>query len=57
VKSLELTQAEAEYLADTMQRVSRSFALVVPNLEEPLNHFVGIAYLMCRVADNIEDCS
>jgi farnesyl-diphosphate farnesyltransferase len=57
VETLELTRTEAEYLADTMQRVSRSFALVVPNLEEPLNHFVGVAYLLCRVADNIEDCT
>jgi farnesyl-diphosphate farnesyltransferase len=57
LETLELTQAEAGYLADTMTRVSRSFALVVPNLEAPLNHFMAVAYLICRVADNIEDCT
>ena len=39
-----------------MQKVSRSFALVVPWVETPLNHYLAIAYLLCRVADNIEDC-
>ncbi len=40
-----------------MNRVSRSFALVVQFLEEPLNRFLATAYLLCRVADNVEDCT
>ena len=44
------------YLGTRLQQVSRSFALVVPWLEEPLNHYLGTAYLLCRVVDNIEDC-
>ena len=55
--TLELTPAEKAYLADTMNKVSRSFAVVVPNMEEPLNYFMATAYLICRVVDNIEDCA
>ncbi|NJN83502.1 MAG: squalene/phytoene synthase family protein [Caldilineaceae bacterium] len=40
-----------------MNQVSRSFALVVPFLETPLNHWIATAYLICRVVDNIEDCT
>jgi farnesyl-diphosphate farnesyltransferase len=54
---LQLTHAQEEYLADTMKKVSRSFALVVPSLEKPLDNCVATAYLMCRVVDNIEDCA
>ena len=38
-----------------MNKVSRSFALVTPSLEDPLNHYMATAYLVCRVVDNIED--
>jgi farnesyl-diphosphate farnesyltransferase len=47
---------ESRYLSQRMYEVSRSFALVVQCLEEPLNHHMATAYLLCRVADNIEDC-
>ena len=40
-----------------MKNVSRSFALVTPNVETPLNHYLSTAYLICRVVDNIEDCT
>ncbi len=39
-----------------MNQVSRSFAIVVDPLEQPLKAYLSIAYLICRVADNIEDC-
>jgi farnesyl-diphosphate farnesyltransferase len=55
--ALELNHVQQEYLTDTMNKVSRSFAIVVPNLEEPLNHYMATAYLLCRVVDNIEDCA
>ena len=55
-QKLELTDAEKGYLDDTMKKVSRSFAIVVLSLEEPLNAFMAAAYLICRVVDNIEDC-
>jgi farnesyl-diphosphate farnesyltransferase len=53
----ELTSTQEAYLNSWMQRVSRSFALVVPWLEAPLNHYLATAYLLCRVVDNIEDCT
>jgi len=56
-QSFTLTQVETKYLETFMQQVSRSFALIVPCLEPPLNHFLATAYLICRVADNIEDCT
>jgi farnesyl-diphosphate farnesyltransferase len=39
-----------------MDEVSRTFALVVPAVDAPLSRFLAIAYLICRVADNVEDC-
>jgi farnesyl-diphosphate farnesyltransferase len=39
-----------------MNKVSRSFAILMPFLEEPLNHYLATSYLLCRVVDNIEDC-
>lgn len=54
---IELTKTEKQYLSDELDKVSRSFALVIPTLEEPLNYQMGIAYLICRVVDNIEDCT
>jgi farnesyl-diphosphate farnesyltransferase len=43
------------YLQYWMQRVSRSFAVVVVYIEEPLKEYLSIAYLICRVIDNVED--
>ena len=48
---------QSAYLEEWMNRVSRSFAVVVSFLEEPLKSYTSIAYLICRVVDNIEDCS
>ncbi len=52
-----LKPLQRTYLTTTMGRVSRSFALVVPWLEDPLQDYIATAYLLCRVLDNIEDCS
>jgi farnesyl-diphosphate farnesyltransferase len=57
IQKLDLTGAEKKYLDDTMKKVSRSFAIVVLSLEEPLNSTMAAAYLICRVVDNIEDCA
>ncbi len=35
--------------------VSRTFALTIPQLKEPLCTVVTTAYLLCRIADTIED--
>lgn len=52
-----ITKSQKKYLRDSMNKVSRSFALVTPCFEYPLNHFMSAAYLICRVVDNIEDCA
>ncbi|MEX2482904.1 MAG: phytoene/squalene synthase family protein [Gammaproteobacteria bacterium] len=38
-----------------LQGVSRTFALTIPQLPEPLYRAVANAYLLCRIADTIED--
>ena len=38
-----------------LQGVSRTFALTIPQLPDPLCDVVGNAYLLCRIADTIED--
>jgi farnesyl-diphosphate farnesyltransferase len=38
-----------------LERTSRTFALTIPLLEEPLATDVGLAYLLFRIADTLED--
>ena len=40
---------------ELLQRTSRTFALAIPLLPEPLRREVGIGYLLFRVADTLED--
>ncbi|MGH8671566.1 MAG: phytoene/squalene synthase family protein [Burkholderiales bacterium] len=50
------TDAAAETLqSDLLQGVSRTFALTIPQLPQPLARAVSNAYLLCRIADTIED--
>ncbi len=51
-----LNSNHSQYLQNQMERVSRSFALVVASVEQPLQAYLATAYLLCRVIDNIEDC-
>ena len=55
-----LDEGYAEILADSetddwLQRTSRTFALAIPLLPPRLRRYVGIAYLLFRIADTIED--
>ena len=43
------------YQNHILQGVSRTFALTIPQLPNPLCDVVGNAYLLCRIADTIED--
>jgi farnesyl-diphosphate farnesyltransferase len=52
-----LNAERISYLEKQMDVVSRSFAVVVSCLEQPLRAQFSAAYLLCRVADNIEDCT
>jgi 4,4'-diapophytoene synthase len=40
---------------ELLPHVSRTFALTIPVLDEPLRSEVAVAYLLCRIADTIED--
>lgn len=48
-------RADLEYQADILPGVSRTFALTIPALPEQLAVVVTNAYLLCRLADTIED--
>ena len=43
------------YQEEILQGVSRTFALTIPQLPDPLREVVGNAYLLCRITDTIED--
>ncbi len=44
-----------DYQDAILQKVSRTFALTIPQLPESLRCVVTNAYLLCRIADTIED--
>lgn len=44
-----------QYQNTSLQGVSRTFALTIPQLPERLCSVVGNGYLLCRIADTIED--
>lgn len=50
-----LTSNPDAYQEDILSKVSRTFALTIPQLPAPLRRVVGNAYLLCRIADTIED--
>ncbi|GJM27098.1 MAG: farnesyl-diphosphate farnesyltransferase [Phycisphaerae bacterium] len=54
--SSSISQTDHEFQARMLMRISRTFALTIPQLPEPLATIVGNAYLWCRIADTIEDC-
>ncbi|KAB1196634.1 MULTISPECIES: phytoene/squalene synthase family protein [Haloferax] len=51
------TDDDLDWCHDAVQGVSRTFALTVDVLEEPMSSYICIGYLLCRVADTIEDSS
>ncbi len=50
VNALDLTQQQAH-----LEKVSRTFALTIPMLNGALADYVSNAYLICRIADTVED--
>lgn len=55
VNTPSIDPAEIRYQRQALKEVSRTFALTIPLLPEALEHAVGNAYLLCRIADTIED--
>ena len=48
--------ADRDFCAAMLPRVSRTFAACIGLLPQPVQHRVLVAYLLCRIADTIEDC-
>ncbi len=48
-------QTDLDYQNHILNGVSRTFALTIPQLPPRLYSVVGNAYLLCRIADTIED--
>jgi farnesyl-diphosphate farnesyltransferase len=49
--------ADRDFCRAMLPRVSRTFAACIHLLPQPLQHRVLIAYLLCRIADTVEDCA
>ena len=47
--------ADFEWCYEAVQGVSRTFALTVDVLDEPMASYIGLGYLVCRIADTVED--
>ena len=48
-------EADFEWCHDAVQGVSRTFALTIDVLDEPMATHICLGYLLCRVADTVED--
>lgn len=46
---------DIEWCHDTVEDVSRTFAITIDVLDEPMSTSICIGYLLCRVPDTIED--
>ncbi len=55
MKAIKFQSHQDNYKQQILQRVSRSFALTIPCLPPALSHKTSIGYLLCRIADTIED--
>ncbi|MCX8039574.1 MAG: squalene/phytoene synthase family protein [Planctomycetota bacterium] len=49
-------QARRDWCRAMLPKVSRTFAACIELLPEPTRRRVLVAYLLCRIADTIEDC-
>jgi len=47
--------ANLEWCHDTLESVSRTFAISIEQLEEPMSSTLCVGYLLCRIADTVED--
>jgi len=51
----EVSPVDVEWCYDAVEDVSRTFALTVAELREPMSRDICVGYLLCRVADTVED--
>lgn len=52
---MKTSEIAGKFCRDMLPKVSRTFALNIPVLPAPLDLVVTVAYLLCRIADTIED--
>ncbi len=52
---MSLSEADRQFQYELLQGVARTFALSIPELPQPLADVIANAYLLCRIADTIED--
>lgn len=52
-----ISVSDSTFLDRTLSGVSRTFALTIPQLPPGLRPAIGNAYLLCRLADTIEDAA
>ena len=55
ILSMQLNSPEADYCKDILSKVSRTFAPTIRMLPKRLYLPVTVAYLLCRIADTVED--
>ncbi|MDL5363639.1 phytoene/squalene synthase family protein [Halalkalicoccus sp. NIPERK01] len=53
--SLPEATADLEWCHEAVDGVSRTFALTIDVLEEPMSSYICVGYLLCRIADTVED--
>ena len=46
---------DLDWCHEAVQGVSRTFALTVDVLDEPMASYICVGYLLCRVPDTVED--
>lgn len=57
VESAHRRTPDLDWCYDAVQGVSRTFAITVDVLDEPMASRICVGYLLCRVADTVEDAS
>lgn len=53
--NIPISQTDHEWCVSQLNSVSRTFALTLNQVSEPLRTYLSIGYLACRVPDTIED--
>jgi farnesyl-diphosphate farnesyltransferase len=53
----QVDRTDLEWCHEAVQGVSRTFALTVDALDEPMSSYICVGYLVCRIADTVEDAS
>ncbi len=49
------TEADLQWCYEAVHGVSRTFSITIDRLEEPMARHICLGYLLCRIADTIED--